>query len=222
MDEAAVYVIDPQSGGGTVSGELVKWHPVTVSFNGPQASETDDAPNPFLDYRLQLSFLSPTGRAVVVPGFFDGNGSGGGSGNVWRARFAPDEAGEWQYVAAFRAGTDVAVNLDPAAGTPASFDGASGSFVIAPRNPAAPGFLKWGRLEYVDSHYRRFADGPYWIKGGTDSPENFLAYAGFDNTVDQPGGTNSTGLVNGLHQYATHVRRLEYRRSQLRQRRYRL
>ena len=43
-----------------------------------------------------------------------------------------------------------------------------------------------------------------WIKAGTDSPENFLGYAGFDNTTDL-GGIATLGLVNGLHQYAPHV-----------------
>jgi hypothetical protein len=37
-------------------------------------------------------------------------------------------------------------------------------------------------LEYVGGHYLKFRDGPFWIRGGVDSPENFLAYAGFDNT----------------------------------------
>jgi hypothetical protein len=60
-------------------------------------------------------------------------------------------------------------------------------------------------LEYVGDHYLKFADGPYWIKGGADSPENFLAYAGFDNTEDQPGGADTSGLVNGVHRYADHV-----------------
>jgi len=42
--------------------------------------------------------------------------------------------------------------------------------------------LKWRRLEYVGTHYLKFWDGSYWLKGGTDSPENLLGYAGFDNT----------------------------------------
>ena len=37
-----------------VEGTLKAWHPVTLSFKGPEASETDDEPNPFLDYRLQV------------------------------------------------------------------------------------------------------------------------------------------------------------------------
>ncbi len=37
-------------------------------------------------------------------------------------------------------------------------------------------------MEYAGNHYLKFRDGPYWIKGGTDSPEDLLAYEGFANT----------------------------------------
>jgi hypothetical protein len=172
----------PTGGSGSVTGTLKQWQPVTVSFTGPSSSETSSSPNPFLDYRLQLTFTSPSGQTFDVPGFFDGDGNGGATGNVWRARFSPDEAGTWSYKASFRQGTEVAVDLSPTAGTPTGFDGASGTFEVADRDPAAAGFLKWGRLEYVGNHYLKFRDGPYWIKGGADSPENWLGYAGFDNT----------------------------------------
>jgi hypothetical protein len=41
------------------------------------------------------------------------------------------------------------------------------------------------------------------VKGGTNSPENFLAYFEFDGTFDNGGTANN--LVNGLHHYSTHV-----------------
>ncbi len=188
-----------------ISGEQVKWHPITVSFDGPLSNEWDSTPNPFLDYRLQVRFTGPSGQTYDVPGFFDGNGQGGKTGTVWRVRFAADEAGTWEYTASFRAGKDVAISLEPAAGEPISPDGDSGSFVIAELDTNAPGFLSQGRLEYVGQHYLKFRDGTYWIKGGTDSPENFLAYAGFDFTVDQPGGLDTSGLTDGIHRYGPHV-----------------
>jgi hypothetical protein len=166
----------------TVTGELKKWHPITLSFAGPTSTETSTSPNPFLDRRLQVTFTAPSGKTYTVPGFFDGDGNGGASGNVWRAHFSPDQPGTWRYKASFREGTNVAINLSPTAGSPTSFDGASGTFVVARRDPAAAGFLKWGRLEYVGNHYLKFRDGSYWLKGGTDSPENWLGYTGFDNT----------------------------------------
>lgn len=173
---------------GEVSGELKKWYPVTVDFTGPNASEMDNTPNPFLDYRLQVTFSAPSGRSYNVPGFFDGDGNGNGIGSVWRVRFTPDEVGTWQYTASFRMGTNIAVDLRPDAGSTTGFDGASGTFFISQRDRAAPGFLKWGRLEYVGTHYLKFRDGPYWIKGGANSPETLLGYSDFDNTTAGPYG----------------------------------
>src|SRR5262245_42592248 len=39
-----------------VTGALRIWQPVTIDFRGPRAQETDNAPNPFLDFRLQVLF----------------------------------------------------------------------------------------------------------------------------------------------------------------------
>lgn len=183
----------------TISGDLKQWHPLNVDFAGPFANETDDGPNPFLDYRLIVEFSSPTGQNYSVPGFFAGNGNGDGTGNVWRAIFAADQPGTWNYRANFRQQSNLAVELDPNRGTPASFHGETGNFTVSGVDSSAPGFLRWGRLDYVADHYLKFRNGPYWIKTGTDSPENFLAYAGFDGTEDR-GGVRS----GFLHYYEPH------------------
>ena len=192
------------SGPVAVAGVGTAWHPVTLSFQGPAASESDSNPNPFLDYRLTVELTGPSGQRYDVPGYFDGDGNGSGSGTIWRIKFSPDEAGNWRYVARFRRGQQVALSLDPTAGAPTSFDGARGNLLIGPRNSNAEGFYRYGRLEYVGEHYLKFRDGPYFLKGGTNSPENFLGYAGVDNTFDQ-GGPGTTSLVNGLHHYSPHV-----------------
>jgi hypothetical protein len=167
----------------TLDGEPVVWQPLSLRFKGPTATESDNSPSPFLDFRLQVEFTGPSTQSYNVPGYFDGDGAGGASGAVWRVKFTPDEHGRWKYRASFRAGKNVAVSLDADAGEPTAFDGYEDSFVVGPRNASAPGFLQWGRLEYVGGHYLKFRDGPYWIRGGVDSPENFLAYDGFDDTL---------------------------------------
>jgi hypothetical protein len=177
----------------TIAGPLAKWRPVTLDFRGPRAHASDTNPNPFLDYRLQIRFTSPSGTAHEVPGFFAGDGNGGLTGDVWRAIFSPDEVGTWRYEALFRRGQDVAVRLEPDAGESDSFDGAQGDFSIGPPDSSSEGFYRRGRLEYVGGHYLKFRDGGYWLKGGTDSPEDFLAYQGFSNTPE------------AQHQYASHV-----------------
>jgi len=165
-----------------VKGPRRVWDTFSVHFLGPTAHELDNQPNPFLDYRLQVVFTGPSGQTYDVPGFFNGDGQGRGTGHLWCVRFTPDQAGLWHFKTSFRSGDGIALSLDPQAGSPLVGDGAQGQVHIAPHDAQAPGFHRWGRLQYNGTHYLKFADGPYWIRGGTDSPENFLAYAGFDDT----------------------------------------
>jgi hypothetical protein len=177
-----------------------QWEPYTLLFSGPALNEAAALPNPILDYRLQVTFTAPSGEEFSVPGFFDGDGAGSGVGPFWKVRFAADHVGTWSYVASFRQGTAVAVSLDPMAGTPLAFDGEQGTFDVDPPAPGAPGFLGRGRLEYTGEHYLRFQDGSYFVKTGTDSPENFFGYKGFDGVQDLGGALG--GIV---HAYGPHV-----------------
>ncbi len=187
----------------TVSQPTLAYRAIEIDINGPQANETDDNPNPFLDFRYELSLTAPSGLQILVPGFFAGDGQGGGSGNVWRARFSADETGTWQYSAQLYAGENAAVK-DQTTDLQALLNEQTGSFdVVLSEN--AQGFERYGRLSYVGEHYLKFTNGPYWIKGGVDSPENFFAYSGFDNTVNQPGGVGEAFMPLGLHHYTEHV-----------------
>lgn len=168
------------------SGEPRLWHNVTWTFTGPQASE-DAGPNPFRDYRLSVSFVNHL-RTVTVPGYFAADGaaaeSGASGGNRWRVHFMPDEPGHWSYHASFVRGEDVALVLDPNAGTPEAIDGACGSFAVEASNKESPDARHSGLLRDVRERYFVFAgtNQPY-LKGGADSPENFLAYVDFDGTT---------------------------------------
>ncbi len=171
---------------GSVSGEFRKWHTISISFSGPNLTE-QSTDNPFLDYRLNVTFTAPSGKTFIVPGFYaaDGNAaeSSASSGNKWMVRFSPAESGIWNYNASFREGNEVAVSLAPNAGSPSWFDGASGSFNIASSNKVEPDNRANGRLSYVGKRYLQFeGSGKYFLKAGTDSPENLLAFADFDNT----------------------------------------
>ena len=184
---------------GVVANELRTWHGVSITFDGPATNESAN-PNPFLDYRLNVTFTNGSTN-IVVPGYYaaDGNASESGatSGNKWRVYFAPPLTGQWNYVASFRTGTDVAVSTSPSAGTATSFNGASGSFNIQPTNKTGADFRGKGLLEYVDQRYLQFAEtGEYFIKGGADSPENFLAYGGFDQTSNSHSYTPHAGDWN--------------------------
>lgn len=168
-----------------ISGELKQWHRVTLSFAGPQTSETAEE-NPFLNFRLQVTFTNRD-RTYSVPGYYAADGNAGetssDAGNIWKVHFNPDTTGTWTYAVSFREGKDIAVSDDPDAGQPAAFDGAEGSFDIAPSDKASPDFRAKGQLRYVGKHYLQFAGSKeFFIKGGADSPENFLAYKDFDGT----------------------------------------
>ena len=195
---------------GTLTGELRQWHKIAITFDGPQTSETAD-PNPFLHYRLNVTFTQGN-RRYVVPGYFaaDGNAAetGAAAGNKWRVHFVPDAPGRWHYRVSFRAGPDVAVNPDPAAGRPLPPDGESGAFTVAPTDKTGRDHRAHGMLRYVGEHYPRFAgSGEYFIMVGTQSPENFLAYHEFDNTVDHLGAERKRmPHPDGLHHYEPHLK----------------
>lgn len=200
--------------GVKISGELKQWHTVTLTFTGPEASETGE-PNPFRFYRLTAAF-SHEGKTVIVPGYFaaDGNAadSSAESGRQWRVHFVPDQTGKWTYKVSFVKGRDAALSGDSSYGEPASFDGASGEFTIAPSDKEGSDFRAQGRLQYVGGHYLQFAEsGEYFIKGGADSPENFLGYADFDGTsqvLNDHVGLLREGEapISRLHAYEPHVK----------------
>ena len=173
---------------GEVRGELRKWHKVSVDFAGPESSETA-TPNPFADYRLDVTFRNGQSK-YVAPGYYaaDGNAAetSATAGNVWRVHFCPDQTGRWTYSVSFKKGRNVAADGGgTSAGPP---DGATGSFEIGSTDKSGRDHRARGRLQYVGGHYLRFAEtGEYFLKCGADAPENFLAYEDFDNTPDKKG-----------------------------------
>lgn len=172
-----------------IEGELKQWHKATVTLAGPQANETDTDPNPFTDYRFDVTFTHESGSPTyVVPGYFAADGDAANtsakSGNVWRAHFAPDRTGAWTYRVAFTRGKRVAVNGGGEGLAP--FDGLSGRFDVAATDKAGRDFRAKGWLGYVGKHHLRFAgSGEYFLKAGPDSPETLLAYRDFDDTVSE-------------------------------------
>ena len=59
-----------------ITGELKQWHKVTLTLDGPQASETDNEPNPFTDYRMDVTFTHESGSpSYKVPGYFAADGN---------------------------------------------------------------------------------------------------------------------------------------------------
>ena len=185
------------SGTAKVRGETKQWHKITLDFDGPQAKEEADT---FLNHRLDVTFRHQgTGETIRVPGYFAADGdaadSGASSGSVWRAHFNPPKQGTWTWEASFRKGDKVAVADSAKAGSSAgAMDGASGSFSVGSSNKRGDDLRGKGMLEYDGDQYLNFAGtDEVFLKSGVGSPENFLAYSGFDNTVDS-------------HDYKPHVK----------------
>ena len=195
----------------TLDGELKTWHTLTFSFNGPSLNEQSDQ-NPFLDYRLTAEFTSQD-DTFLVPGFFAADGqaseSSADSGNVWQVRFKPNKAGDWNFKVSFREGHQIAINEDPDAGTALAFDGLTGKFHVNPSDKEGADFRAHGRLEYTGERYLRFSEsGQYFIKGGADSPENFLAFHEFDGTYyggDSEHRMGEDSPNTDLHAYTSHI-----------------
>ena len=180
--------------------EYPKWETLSLSFEGPETSETAED-NPFTNYRLNVTFSNGE-TTYVVPGFYaaDGNAaeSSAESGNIWQVNFSPNLTGEWSYEVSFRKGENIVVSDDPEAGEAISPEGQSGKFIVYQQDE--PGLIaQRGRLAYIGEPYLQFQeDKSYYLKGGADSPENFLGYADID-------GTYPIDTSRKLKEYQAHV-----------------
>ncbi|HKJ77904.1 MAG TPA: DUF5060 domain-containing protein, partial [Prolixibacteraceae bacterium] len=182
---ALVYNVKAQNQKIEVAGDLMKWHKVELIIDGPQTSELA-VEYPFLDYKLDVTFTNGN-KSYTVPGFYaaDGNAAetSAGKGNIWKVRFRPDETGTWNYNVSFRKGEDIVVKDGGNLGEPTKWDGLQGSFKIGESDKKGADFRAKGRIVNGGDGYFEFQKSKeVWIKNGADSPENFLAYADFDQT----------------------------------------
>ena len=172
---AALACTSDGKGQVEVSPAATQWRTVTLTLDGPCASESND-PNPFLDHRMTVAFVHESGKpAYDVPGYFAADGNAANTlarqGTKWRAHLLPDKPGRWTWRISFVRGGNVAVL---GGGEPAKAFEKQGSFRVAASKDE-------GRLQYNGSRYLHFAgSGRPFIKTGTDSPETLLAYSDFD------------------------------------------
>jgi hypothetical protein len=184
----------------TVSGELKRYHKVTIDLTGPYASETG-SPNAFLDFRYEVTFRhTETGASVLVSGFFAADGdaaeTGATAGNIWRVHFCPHLTGVWVVVVGFTTGEDAAIF--GGGQQHRIYDGKFTSMSIAETDKSGRDHRSKGMLRYIGERYLMFDNGERFVKAGADSPENLLGYEDFD-------GTRSTSRRR-LHAYQPHVK----------------
>lgn len=208
-----------------LEGVMKAWHPVTLTFTGKPADETEAT---FRDHRLDVTFHKGD-KSFLIPGYFaaDGNAAetSATSGNKWRVKFTPNEPGEWNYSVSFREGPEIAASAEsgPTSGKSAGDpDGQTGSFSVGEADTSAPGFYGKGMLTYVGEHYLQFQGSRTWfVKAGPGGPEDFFGYQDFDGTSDHPIKKSDTQKMDtylyddhgfgvgkgvGLHRYLFHVK----------------
>ncbi len=197
--------VSPESLTTSTSLTIKKWEKLSLTFDGPATSETAED-NPFLNYRLIVHFKHAQ-KTTKISGFYDADGNAAETsatgGTKWRVYFRPDLEGEWTYEVSFRKGRNIAISDDLTIGEGVAFDGKKGTILVTP-NPENE-----GRLEYVGERYLQYADSKrFFLKGGTDSPENFLGYADFDGTkryISEKERSGEATQKKELHQYAPHI-----------------
>ncbi|MBZ0297681.1 MAG: DUF5060 domain-containing protein [Anaerolineae bacterium] len=112
--------------------------------------------NPFDTYLLRLEITDPSGRVFTIDGFYDGDGNGGQTGNVWKARITPYLSGRWTWRTVPGDGGVV----DP------QFNGLTGEFdALDNNNPGAitseGRYFRWqnGGYAYLVGNFLDFANG---------------------------------------------------------------
>ncbi len=151
----------------------------TFCFTGPQLSESS-AVNPFTDVLLQLHLDGPEGKRVI-PGFFaaDGNAAetGARSGDQWCVHARGFTPGIYSGLVRFEQGDNLALHENSVQGEALQGHGAVAYFEVE----QADNIDGW--LQYANSPYPRFSEsGKIYLKSGTNSPENLLAFADIDGT----------------------------------------
>lgn len=89
---ALVAYVVTASGSGQPIPEVGKHKTLELVFT----AATTPA-NPFDTYLLKLEVTDPAGEKFSVDGFYDGDGQGGQSGQVWKARLCPYRTGTWSW-----------------------------------------------------------------------------------------------------------------------------
>jgi hypothetical protein len=120
---------------------------------------------------LTAVFTSPSGKKTTFWGFYDGDGNGGQTGNVWKLRFMPNEIGTWTYLFSWSDGAP----------------GGSSSFVCIP-NGAGKGVLK---PYHANPHWFAYnGTAPvflksYYVGAAVVSPINWVAAKIYQPLIDR-------------------------------------
>jgi hypothetical protein len=187
-----------------------QWHTITLSFKGPETSESAQE-NPFLNYRLSVVFKNEETQQTIR-GFYaaDGNASetSSNAGSIWQVRFTPDKMGKWSYSATLSQGDSIALSDDINAGKPVSISDADGDFLVLRSDKEGDDFRAHGRIEASNRYFKFRGTDNYWLKAGTNSPENLLAYVDIDDTyrIKAEARDGEAAAPTYIHAYEPHLK----------------
>jgi len=153
---------------GAQTGSLALWGLAELSFTGPAGTS-----NPFRDVSGSVTFTGPSSHEFTVDLFYDGDGQGGQSGTVWKARFMPDEVGSWNW-----SSSSAAPELDSKSGNLTVTDqGSAAPFEI---DPVYPRYFrrKTGEHEYLAGNWLYQPTGTPGGQNNKAMAINYLAHSG--------------------------------------------
>ncbi len=186
-----------------------QWHTITLSFQGPSTSETSPD-NPFLNYLLMVEFEHKD-QKKTIRGFYaaDGNAAqtSADSGRIWQVRFTPELPGEWTYTATFYQGDSIAIREDYRGSKQVALAPNNGKFTVIESDKTGTDFRGRGKIIADQGSFKFDHSGEHFLKVGTNSPENFLAYEGFDNTYRLSAASREGEAQTNteIHLYEPHV-----------------
>lgn len=188
----------------------IQWHTITISFKGPETSELAEE-NPFLNYRLNVEFKNEETQQIIR-GFYAADGSASetssNSGSIWQVRFTPDKTGTWSYKAKLYHADSIALSDDPNKGESVAISNAEGNFIVTRSDKEGDDFQAHGRIEASNGYFKFRGTDNYWLKAGTNSPENLLAYRDFDGTyrTRAEARDGEAAAPTDIHSYEPHLK----------------
>ena len=186
-----------------------QYHPVTLNFEGPNTSESDQD-NPFLNYALVINFIHED-KEHTMRGYYaaDGNAAetSAKSGNIWEAKFTPSITGKWSYNATLYHGDSIAILDDFDGAEQVEISNSGGNIVVIASDQEMPNLKAKGTIIADNGFFKHAGTNQYLMKAGANSPENFLAYEGFDDTyrIMAEAREGEAAAPSEIHTYTPHI-----------------
>ncbi len=190
-----------------------RFETLQIDLKGPTLSETD-AINPFTDFVYLLHAKHEDGDEISIRGFFAADGlaqhSSADEGNIWRAYFVAQKPGKWTFDATLYQGENLGFEQTVTQVTAPNrkiLTSVKGHIKVSNDALASNTFTTNGLLSTKNGLFFFPATEQYWLKSGTNSPENFLGFEGIDGTYRASKQAREGEASSGehLHEFASHI-----------------